>query len=48
MPALTMEEVERQLFTAKSWKAPGEDGTRLVKYMMEAVIDEGGGPQCTS
>jgi hypothetical protein len=26
MPALTLEEVERRVFAAKSWKAPGDDG----------------------
>jgi hypothetical protein len=32
MPTLTLEEVERQLFATKSWKALGEDGLLAIVW----------------
>ncbi|KAG7000436.1 Retrovirus-related Pol polyprotein from type-1 retrotransposable element R1 [Fusarium oxysporum f. sp. conglutinans] len=32
MPDLTLEEVERQLWATKSWKAPGEDGLSAIVW----------------
>jgi hypothetical protein len=32
MPPITIKEVERQLYAAKSWKAPGEDGLPAIVW----------------
>lgn len=32
MPEIILEEVERQLFAVKSWKAPGEDGLPVIMW----------------
>ena len=42
MPELTEEEVKRQLFAAKSWKAPGEDGlpTAVWQQVWPVVKDK--------
>ena len=32
MPTITLEEVERQLHTAKLWKAPGDNGLLVIVW----------------
>jgi hypothetical protein len=32
MPDLTIEEIERKVFEAKPWKAPGEDGLPVIVW----------------
>ncbi|KGO75147.1 Endonuclease/exonuclease/phosphatase [Penicillium italicum] len=38
MPAITLEEVERQLLATKSWKAPGEDGLPAIRVGAQAIV----------